>query len=492
MKKKITIISALAIIVSLSVALLLLTGAVSNNSGSIATVRVMALEAQDIESSVNLTGRVYSAQLTEVHSTLGFTIETVNVRVGDRVSAGDVLATLDASTLEMGIAQSRAALSSAQESASQGLNAAQQSLAAAQSSTQSSLDNAVLAANASVALAEQAVRAAEQAVESASLGVNAAFVEVGVANANLRLARRGLDDYDDNDDLIRVLRAESRRADMAVEIAQANLESSRTQLGNRRTDLERARETAQSSLAAARAANAQIITGHQSQVAGAQTAQNFEDALIAIEMMEADLAKATIIAPVSGTVTAIAAEAGAPGVGLLFVIQDTDNLVVKTNINEFDLASVNLGDMVNIRADAAGSAIFSGNLTRIAPTTTAAAYGSARGSHIAEFECEVTVTPGQSGLRIGMNTRLSILTQQGGNVFAVPAYTITTNQSGETIIFIAAPQGDGRYFAEAVTVNTGARAGRLVEVSADSLAEDALVIRNAEGIQSGLPITPTN
>jgi len=454
------------------------------------TVRVTALERQDLQQTITLTGTVYSAQSTEIHSTLGFTVYSVNVRVGDIVREGDILATLDASSLEMSIAQSRAALSNMQEIAGQSLNAAQQSLAAAQNSVQSSLDSAAIAAEASVTLAEQAVETAEQMVESATLGVSAAFVEIGVANANLRLARRGLDDYDDNDDLIRVLRAESRRADMALELAQSNLESSRALLENRRTDLERARTAAQSSLNAARAANTQIVTGHQSQVAGALAAQNFDDALIAIQMMETDLEKAIIAAPIAGTITAVIAEEGAPGLGLLFVIQDTDNLVVKTNINEFDFASVNLGDTVNIRADATGSTVFNGNLTRIAPTTTSAAHGTTQSSQIADFECEITVSPGQSGLRVGMSTRLSVITQQSSNTLAVPTYAITINQSGEQIIFIAVPEGLGRYTAQPVAVTIGIQTNRLTEVSANTLTEGTLVITNTNGLQPGTPVTP--
>ena len=75
-------------------------------------------------------------------------------------------------------------------------------------------------------------------------------------------------------------------------------------------------------------------------------------------------------------------EEGALGRGLLFVIEDTDNLIVKTNMSEFDLACVNLGDEVNIRADATGNAVFAGILTRIAPA-------SALGSVYVAFESDV-------------------------------------------------------------------------------------------------------
>ena|GEM_PF-731790 len=493
MKKKMMIIGAgvIAVILTLGIALLLAGGIFAGRDSSPQTLRVIALEKQDLEQTISLSGTVYSAQLTEVHSTLQFTVESVNVRVGDRVSEGDVLAVLDASALEMSIAQSRAALSVAQGAAQQSLSAAQQGLAAAQSSAGSNLGSTALAAEVLVILAEQAVLAAEQAVRSAELGIESALVDVGIANGNLREARRDRDgywDHDYNDELIRTLRWEARRAGVSLESAQASLENSRTQLADRRNDLALAQEMAQISVDAARAANAQIITGHQSQVAGAQILQNFEDSLIAIEMMESDLEKATITSPVNGTVTAVIAEEGALGAGLLFVIQDTDNLIVKTNINEFDLAFVSLGDLAHIRADATGSAVFSGNLTRIAPTTTAAAYGSVQSGHIAEFECEITVSPGQTGLRIGMNARLSIVAQRSRDVFVVPVQALTTNAYGEEIIFIAVPGEDGRYLAEAVAVSTGLEAGQRIEVSADALSEGALVIRNADGVRVGMGV----
>jgi len=206
--------------------------------------------------------------------------------------------------------------------------------------------------------------------------------------------------------------------------------------------------------------------------------------------MQDELEKVEIRSPVSGTVTAVFAEEGALGFGLLFVIQDTENLIVKTNINEFDLAAVNLGDRVNIRADATGNTVFTGTLSRIAPTSTFTANGSIQNGATAEFECEVTVSSGNKGLKIGMNTRISIITEQKRNVYTVPFEAVTTNESGENIIYIAVLQEDESYLTEAVPVTTSMEIDRRIEVSADALADGVLVIRDAEGIQAGMLVTP--
>jgi len=188
------------------------------------------------------------------------------------------------------------------------------------------------------------------------------------------------------------------------------------------------------------------------------------------------LRKPKSASPVSGTVTAVLVEQGEMGAGLLFVIQDTGNLIVKTKINEFDLASVNLGDGVTIRADATGDAVFTGTLTRIAPI-------SSPGGTYAAFKSEIAVS-GAAGLRIGMNARLSIVTRQRSDVFALPAQAVATSESGGRVIFIVVPVEDGGYLVEEIPVTTGMEVGQLVEVWAEELNESVLVIASAEGVQA--------
>jgi len=469
MKKKIAIIGSAAIVLAICALTVLLTGALGNENAAAPEVRVLRLERQSLEQSVSLTGTVYSAQFTEVHSTLSFPVQAINVRVGDRVNEGDLLAVLDMSSLEGDLRQLQASLGAAQDRSYQNLIAARNALEVAQRNVETGNDPALMGARFAVSNAQLAVEAASTQVISAGAALGNARQDLRDYRSEVR--RQGYDRYEDFDPVLSQLRGAVVAAESAHRSAQSNLEIAAESL-----------RSAEEGYRAAQVLSADLLAAHQDVVSGAQAATNFGDQQVAIQRLRDELERAEILSPVSGTVTAVPAEEGALGAGLLFVIADTENLIVKTYINEFDLAQVNLDDTVAIMADATGNTVFAGTLTRIAPTSTP-------GGSYAAFESEVAVS-GAAGLRIGMSARLSIVTQRRGDVLALPAQAVTTSDSGERVIFIATPAEDGGYLVEAVPVTTGMEIDRLVEVAALSLAEGALVIANAEGVQAGMLITP--
>jgi multidrug resistance efflux pump len=133
-----------------------------------------------------------------------------------------------------------------------------------------------------------------------------------------------------------------------------------------------------------------------------EVASTLEIMEIALQILERQLEEATIKAPISGTVTAVIAKEGAVGAGLLFVIEDTENLRITTRFREYDIARIETGIEVTITSDATGNAIYTGTISRINPAATMT-------SPVVEFEAIVAVTSQNTGLRIGTNTRLNII-----------------------------------------------------------------------------------
>ena len=90
-------------------------------------------------------------------------------------------------------------------------------------------------------------------------------------------------------------------------------------------------------------------SGTASANAGANTAVTQES----IRQLNQTLDDTKITAPVSGTVTAVYASVGSSGSGLLFVIEDTEHLVVSTSVKGYDLGDVKTGMTVeNMAAEA--------------------------------------------------------------------------------------------------------------------------------------------
>ncbi len=212
----------------------------------------------------------------------------------------------------------------------------------------------------------------------------------------------------------------------------------------------------------------------QSAKAGSSTAVTQEG----LHQLEQTLSDTRITAPCSGTVTAVYAKVGSSGSGLLFVIEDLDNLVVETTVKGYDIGTLAEGQKVSIRSDATGDAEFAGTLTSIAPTAQKNAYGvtNATGSDTL-FDAEVSVDTKDTGLRVGLEAQLDYVLQKETNVLVVPYEAVYTNGSGQTCVITVETLDGGKYVLHEVPVETGMDNDLDIAVSGDGLDEGMRVVQ---------------
>ena len=421
-------------------------------------VRTVTLEKNNLRSTVSSTGTIYSANAVNVYSTLGYQVKTINVAVGDYVEAGDVLLELDTAKLESDIEKSKSRLSASQATAYQSITTARQDIEVFNNSLANDHDSALLAA-------ERAVQNAENSVALAKLDIESSNVALSVATRNFREA------YDNDNGLmsdneIRNLRSNVTQQEISLQRAQNAYDQSKVALENAKINLE-----------IARTENSESARNLQNRLKSAQLNGNFDADLLTIAEMERDLADCMIIAPVSGTITAVNAKEGAGGSGLMFVIQKTDDLKVITNIKEYDVATVQPGDKVVIKTDATGEEEFIGELSKIAPTTTLTAAGDKTNSTEAEFEAEVTITAKNSPLRIGMNARLNIVTEEKSGVFSVP-FEAVEYINGQNYVYVQETAEDNTVTYRRIEVETGLETNIHIEIDSSELAEGMVLVRN--------------
>lgn len=441
----------------------------SSSSAASSTIKTVRLEKRDLASSISATGIIYSQATTNVYSSLSYTVAEIKASVGDKVKEGDVLAMLDTSSLEADIAQKEASAGSSYAKAQQSLTEAQRDLSNYQRDVKEGYDSSVKNAQTSIVSAEMDVKNAELDLESAQTDLYAARRE-------LREARNGEGDYaseEASDSKLNSLKTAVTQKEYSVEKAESKLEKAKNDL-----------ENAKSGLTSAKVGSDDTLASYQSKVKSAQLSLDMNDQWLSIENLKKDLEKCTITAPVSGTITAVNAVQGAGASGVLFVIQNDSNLKIVTEIAEYDVGSVSVGDNVLITTEATGDTQFEGKLSRVAPTTTLTAAGSSATSTDAVFEAEITVSGSHDGLRIGMNAALSIVTDERKDVFAVPFEAVATER-GQAYVFAAESQPDGTYLAKKVTVEQGIETDVYVEVSGDGLAEGMLIVKSATGITEG-------
>ena len=269
----------------------------------------------------------------------------------------------------------------------------------------------------------------------------------------------------------------------AYESQQATYNATLTTVDNTLADYQTAVDTAWktyqnalTTLASTEKTVGEQLESYANSVASAQIGAENATGKESLRQMQETLDDTRITAPCSGTVTAVYAEVGGAGSGLLFIIEDVDNLVIATSVKGYDMGTVQEGMRVVIRSDATGDAEIDGVVTSIAPTankTTGTAMAAASTDPI--FAAEVEVTSQNTGLRIGMEAELDYILAEEEHVLAVPYDAVYTNEAGQTCILAAIPLGEEKYEIRQLPVTTG-------------LDDDLDMVVTGDGIEEGLRV----
>lgn len=142
--------------------------------------------------------------------------------------------------------------------------------------------------------------------------------------------------------------------------------------------------------------NAQITLKNSQKKSLSITKNNLEIQKVLLQKQKKNLSDSKITAPIDGTVTVANAKAGESGPGLLFVVEDTDNLIVSTSIGEYDIALIKIGQEVAIKTDSTGDQLFTGAVSKIAPTAQKDINGNVTSSSDVQFDTEVALNNNMS------------------------------------------------------------------------------------------------
>ena len=165
----------------------------------------------------------------------------------------------------------------------------------------------------------------------------------------------------------------------------------------------------------------------QSDIA-AQQAQ-VEQAQASEQAIQVNIAKASLVAPVSGVVTVQNAKAGeiaTPGVIITSLISD-QGLEVDAQIAEADIGKVNVGDPTAMTLDAFQGQTFSGKVTYVDPGETLV-------EGVPTYKTTFQFDDLPSGVKPGMTANLDITTAVHQNVVMVPQRTVNTDANGSSTV----------------------------------------------------------
>lgn len=487
----------------------------SQAARSTASLETVPAEIGSLTANVGATGTVRANQTAVlVWQTTG-SIESVSVKTGDLVHAGDTLAALKQSSLPQSVIMAQGDLGSARQQLDDLLNSqlpyaqalqAQQDAQDAMDTYQANLSSQQADAQLALISAQDALTKAQNkrktmnGTRGSQETIDSAQATYDKAQNKLDDAQRGYDQAANNlpaDDPMRMAAAAAldqakrerdkalgdlywyqgnwsekdiSKSDADVQQAQATLDKAQHEFDR----LTGTGESAQLALLQAQLADAQ--RKYESYKDGPPLDQ-VEALKSRIAAAEATIGMAQITAPFSGTVTVVSGMPGdqvSPGATALR-IDDLSSLLVDVSVSEVDINRVQVGQLVSLTFDAILGKTYNGTVSEVSTVGTVT-------QGVVEFSVTVELTDADEQVRPGMTAAVNIMVQQIDNVLLVPNRAVRVIE-GQRVVYVLRDNQ-----VQQVNLELGASSDVNSEVTGGDLKEgDAIILNPPTNFTSGRP-----
>jgi HlyD family secretion protein len=384
-----------------------------------AEVTVVKVETRpELKSTVTASGEVRPIRFVNLTSEVQGRITEISVNPGDHVTTGQPLVRVDPTQLE-----------SSAEAQAAGVQAALSDVQNARSS--------VLSAETNVQQAQQSLVASEASLAQFRQAVNTAQTSVDREQVALATAQRELKRTAELIESGVASRSEYDTAQDRLKTAQVALKTSQAQLESARIAVEEAKARVNQQRKAVEAAQNGVTQARQS-VKTSESRATAQQALL--RGQSSQRYKATTLSPLTGVVVDIPARVGQFAVaGLsttsLMTIADMTTINVEVNVDETEIAQIEVGQPAKVKVDATGERELVGNVVQKNPlavsrsdTTGGGITNRVNVQEAKEFKVivELKELPDdvRNSLRPGMTATATVTTKVKQNVLAVPLQAI--------------------------------------------------------------------
>lgn len=438
MKKKL----ALGLItVTILISLLGLTACGSLGGKATSTQQLVEVKRGDITLKVTGNGKIKASREARLTFGSGGKVDSIPVKEGDKVKAGDVLAELD--TTPLGLALSQAEMAVIQ---------AETALAQAQVARQTAENNLENARNSkdSLNLALLNAKIAEDTVRL-TLDASIATIDYYVVEAEYNKAKTYYEyvqkmlQFPGTDESTQALALD--QAKERLDIAKANYDNMVAGYDSAQISLKKKqREAAELSVTIAQKniddlEKSIVLLDMQvksSEQAVKQAQQAIGLARMSLDDVRRQMKEATIYAPFDGIVAMVLAKEGdivpSPSYAPQIIVQitDTGSLELLIDVDEIDIPLVEIGQTAVIEVDALEDSIITGHVTAIYPVPTEI-------GGIVLFKVRIGLeTPGDAAIKVGMSASADIVSEEHTDVLIIPSRAIGKNDQGKVVVKIKA------------------------------------------------------
>jgi multidrug efflux pump subunit AcrA (membrane-fusion protein) len=379
------------------------------------------IERRTIVESVSATGQVTSAEAKSISVSLSnVEIESVNVEVGDVINAGDVICVMNSEDIEENLVNAKITLSATNSRTSLDISSAKRQLNEAEVSKDVSLeradkdvseayndyksaadkmDDADDALTEARELVETRKAAYEKALNAYNAAVKSGSVSSGDASASgLKTA------LEQAESEYKAAQSAESEADSAYERAKESANSlydAYEKQVETRDDKERSENSSVSSRQ--ESLKSSQISASTSGLTEKQQVENYE------EQLEDCMVKS----PISGVITKLNVEAGDMYNGsAIAVIENIDSYEVTTEIDEYDISKIEVGQRAVIKTNGTGDDELEGTVKSIAPRAT--------GGSSVTYTVTISIDTPNDNLRMDMTAKISIIIESKEDVLSVP------------------------------------------------------------------------
>ncbi len=224
-------------------------------------------------------------------------------------------------------------------------------------------------------------------------------------------------------------RAATDAARMAITIAKAELDRSDA-------DLKRVTELYKKEFATKEEFDRIKATYESAAGRYAQSRSEYERSQGALQQTQASASRTLIYAPMSGTVTYLGVEVGEKVVGVaqmqgteMMRIANLDTMNAWVDVDENDVALINIGDTARVRVDGLPNTTLRGVVYEISHSATVSAAGTQE--EVVNFQVRIRLIDRDTRMRPGMSCNVEIETETKSDVLSVPIQSVTVRQDAE-------------------------------------------------------------
>ena len=199
-----------------------------------------------------------------------------------------------------------------------------------------------------------------------------------------------------------------------------------------------------------------------------------------------NLRRTTIVAPISGTVTALAKELGETVLGnnmmsgdVIMKVSVLNEMEIDLEVNETDIVHVQVGDTADVEIDAFSDQTFKGVVTEVGSSALNSGQGLAASTEqVTNFSVKVRIvkesyagvngnSENNSPFKPGMSATVKIHTDEASQALAVPTASVTTradslqNNISLTVVFVKKADNT----VEMKQVSTGIQDGTFIQIT---------------------------